>query len=76
MFAKLRVTGKNEETFLPRVLRVLAKQGVHVLAVHQISVHRNLARREIQTKYFVRQRKIIFHRIALWISVVLHTASP
>ena len=34
MFAKVRVTGKNEETFLPRVLRVLAKQGVHIRSLH------------------------------------------
>ncbi|MBQ2975188.1 MAG: hypothetical protein IJE20_01975 [Phascolarctobacterium sp.] len=34
MFAKVRVTGKNEETFLPRVLRVLAKQGVHIHSLH------------------------------------------
>ena len=35
-----------------------------------------IACREIQTKNFIRQRKIMFHRVALWISVVLHTASP
>ena len=34
MFAKVRVTGKNEETFLPRVLRVLANQGVHIRSLH------------------------------------------
>ena len=34
MFAKVRVTGKNEETFLPRVLRVLAKQGVYIRSLH------------------------------------------
>jgi acetolactate synthase regulatory subunit len=30
MFVKVRVTAKNEETLLPRVLRVLAKQGLHI----------------------------------------------
>lgn len=30
MFAKVRITGKNEETLLPRLLRVLAKRGVRV----------------------------------------------
>ena len=34
MFAKVRVTGKNEETLLPRLLRVLAKRGVHVRSLH------------------------------------------
>lgn len=30
MFAKLYVTGKNDETLLPRILRVLSKQGASV----------------------------------------------
>lgn len=30
MFVKVRVTAKNEETLLPRVLRVLAKQGLNI----------------------------------------------
>ncbi|MDY4919494.1 MAG: hypothetical protein SO119_00215 [Phascolarctobacterium sp.] len=30
MFAKLYVTGQNDETLLPRVLRVLSKQGAQV----------------------------------------------
>ncbi len=30
MFAKLLVTGQNDETLLPRILRVLSKQGAHV----------------------------------------------
>lgn len=30
MFEKVLVTGKNDETLLPRVLRVLSKQGVQV----------------------------------------------
>lgn len=34
MFAKVRVTGRNDETLLPRVLRVLAKQGLHVRSLH------------------------------------------
>ena len=34
MFAKVRVTGKNEETFLPRVLRVVGRQGVHIRSLH------------------------------------------
>ncbi len=34
MFAKVLVTGKNEETLLPRLLRVLAKQGVHIRSMH------------------------------------------
>ena len=38
------------------VARVTLK-GFPVLAEHQISVHRDLACREIQTKYFVGQRK-------------------
>ncbi len=34
MFEKVLVTGKNEETLLPRVLRVLSKQGAHVRSLH------------------------------------------
>jgi len=34
MFAKVRVTCKNDETLLPRLLRVLAKQGVHIRSLH------------------------------------------
>lgn len=34
MFAKVHVTGKNEETLLPRLLRVLAKQGLQVRSLH------------------------------------------
>lgn len=34
MFEKVLVTGKNEETLLPRVLRVLSKQGAEVKALH------------------------------------------
>lgn len=30
MFEKVLVTGKNDETLLPRVLRVLSKQGAKV----------------------------------------------
>lgn len=30
MFAKLYVTGHNDETLLPRILRVLSKQGAQV----------------------------------------------
>ena len=30
MFAKLSVTGQNDETLLPRILRVLSKQGAQV----------------------------------------------
>lgn len=34
MFAKVHIIGKNEETLLPRLLRVLAKQGLHVRSLH------------------------------------------
>lgn len=34
MFEKVLVTGKNEETLLPRVLRVLSKQGAEVKELH------------------------------------------
>lgn len=30
MFEKVLVTGQNDETLLPRVLRVLSKQGAQV----------------------------------------------
>ena len=33
MFAKLYVTGQNDETLLPRILRVLSKQGAQVLSL-------------------------------------------
>ncbi len=34
MFRKVLVTGRNEETLLPRVLRVLSKQGKQVRSLH------------------------------------------
>lgn len=34
MFEKVLVTGRNEETLLPRVLRVLSKQGAQVRSLH------------------------------------------
>lgn len=34
MFEKVLVTGRNEETLLPRVLRVLSKQGLQVRSLH------------------------------------------
>ena len=30
MFEKLYITGQNDETLLPRILRVLSKQGAQV----------------------------------------------
>lgn len=34
MFEKVFVTGMNDETLLPRVLRVLSKQGAKVRSLH------------------------------------------
>ena len=34
MFDKVLVVGKNDETLLPRVLRVLAKRGAQVRSLH------------------------------------------
>ncbi len=34
MFGKVVVTGQNNETLLPRILRVLAKQGAQVRSLH------------------------------------------
>ena len=34
MFEKVLVTGQNDETLLPRVLRVLSKQGAQVKSLH------------------------------------------
>lgn len=34
MFEKVLVTGRNEETLLPRVLRVLSKQGLQVRSLY------------------------------------------
>ncbi len=34
MFEKVFVTGMNDETLLPRVLRVLSKQGAQVRSLH------------------------------------------
>lgn len=36
-------------------------KGFPILAVHQVSVHRNLSGRESKTKDFIRQRKIVFN---------------
>ena len=35
MFEKVLVTGKNDETLLPRVLRVLSKQGAQVRSLRK-----------------------------------------
>ena len=34
MFEKVLVTGQNDETLLPRILRVLSKQGAQVKTLH------------------------------------------
>lgn len=34
MFQKVLVTAKNEETLLPRILRVLSKQGAQISSLH------------------------------------------
>lgn len=34
MFEKVLVTGQNDETLLPRVLRVLSKQGAQIKSLH------------------------------------------
>lgn len=34
MFEKVLVTGQNDETLLPRILRVLSKQGAQVKSLH------------------------------------------
>lgn len=37
MFEKVLVTGKNDETLLPRVLRVLSKQGAQVRSLRMVT---------------------------------------
>lgn len=37
MFEKVLVTGQNDETLLPRVLRVLSKQGAQVKSLHMVA---------------------------------------
>lgn len=34
MFEKVMVTGQKDETLLPRILRLLSKQGAHVQSLH------------------------------------------
>lgn len=34
MFEKVLVTGQKDETLLPRILRLLSKQGVEVSSLH------------------------------------------
>lgn len=47
MFEKVLVTGQNDETLLPRVLRVLSKQGAQVRFLHMYA-EENRLKLEIQ----------------------------
>lgn len=47
MFEKVLVTGQNDETLLPRVLRVLSKQGAQVLSL-RMDAEENRLKLEIQ----------------------------
>lgn len=47
MFEKVLVTGQNDETLLPRVLRVLSKQGVQVRSL-RMDAEENRLKLEIQ----------------------------
>lgn len=47
MFEKVLVTGQNDETLLPRVLRVLSKQGAQVRSL-RMDTEENHLKLEIQ----------------------------
>lgn len=47
MFEKVLVTGQNDETLLPRVLRVLSKQGAQVRSL-RMDAEENQMKLEIQ----------------------------
>lgn len=47
MFEKVLVTGQNDETLLPRVLRVLSKQGTQVRSL-RMDAEENRLKLEIQ----------------------------
>lgn len=47
MFEKVLVTGQNDETLLPRVLRVLSKQGAQVSSL-RMDAEENRLKLEIQ----------------------------
>lgn len=47
MFEKVLVTGQNDETLLPRVLRVLSKQGAQVRSL-RMDAEENHLKLEIQ----------------------------
>lgn len=47
MFEKVLVTGQNDETLLPRVLRVLSKQGAKVRSL-RMDAEENHLKLEIQ----------------------------
>ena len=47
MFEKVLVTGQNDETLLPRVLRVLSKQGAQVRSL-RMDAEANEMKLEIQ----------------------------
>ena len=47
MFEKVLVTGQNDETLLPRVLRVLSKQGAQVRSL-RMDTEENRLKLEIQ----------------------------
>ena len=50
MFAKLYVTGQNDETLLPRILRVLSKQGAQVRSL-KMDAEADTLKLEIQLAY-------------------------
>ena len=48
MFEKVLVTGQNDETLLPRVLRVLSKQGAQVRSLRMDAEENRLYFRQIK----------------------------
>lgn len=47
MFEKVLVTGQNDETLLPRILRVLSKQGAQVRSL-RMDAEEDMMKLEIQ----------------------------
>ena len=54
----------------------MALKGFSVFAAEQIRIDSNFAAAQSQTKYFIRQRKIISDRVTLWISCELQMPPP
>lgn len=66
MFEKVLVTGKNDETLLPRILRVLSKQGAQVRSL-RMDAEADTMKLEIQLDALVAAQaaKLLMKQVAV-----------